>query len=427
MTTLETVRPGGRTEGAEHPDRAFRALWAATGVSQAGSAVSNVAIPLCAAVTLRATPAQMTLLTVIELAPALLIRVPAAEWSDRLRRPRAPVMAACNLVQAAVMGLIPALWWAGALTMATLLVLAAVASSALGVYAALSNPLLNEILPRDRLVEATGRLQATRSAADIGGPALGGGLLAVLAAPGVVLADAVSFLASAALLTRVRAPAPAERPARAAGPEAARGNAGGTARLAVTILRLSQVRAMMGVAFVQGVIQPVLVLFLLHDLHMRPSTIGLLLAFGAVGGVTGGMLVGRVQRRFGTVRTVAFGAAVNVAGLSLLPFASAGPAGMAGLVLLELGGSLGGTLLIASVFGGLQAAAPRDRVARVMAIAMTLLQVATLAGVPLGGALSTVAGTRWTMIAAFGLLLATELPALARWAASGWAPCTWSE
>jgi predicted MFS family arabinose efflux permease len=443
MTALETAppaEPGGKTGpgdgsgSARFPNGAFRALWAATGVSQAGSAVSNVAIPLCAAVTLGASAPQMTGLAMIELVPSLLIRMPAAAWSDRLRRPRVPLMSACNLAQAVTMGAVPVLWWTGALTMLMLFALATVASLALGVYSALSNPVLNSIVPKQHLVDATGKLSATRSAADISGPTLGGMLLAVLAAPAVVLVDAVSFLASAVLLIRVH---PAEAGARTADraetaapvskqqPDTAGAEPVSTAgswRFAVSLLRRSQVRAVMAVAFIQGLTQPVLVLFLVRGLDMRSSAIGLLLALGAVGGVGGGWQVGGIQRRLGAVRTVALGAAANVAALALLPFAAAGLTGMAGLVLLELGGSFGGTLLIASVFGGLQTAAPRERVARVMAAAMMLLQAAGLAGVPLGGALATLFGLRTTMVAAFGLTVCILGPQLIRWAATGWAP-----
>ncbi|MFI8083382.1 MFS transporter [Kitasatospora sp. NPDC086009] len=455
MTT--TALAGGGEQTADppvFPDRPFRALWAATGLSQVGSAVSNVTIPMCAAVTLGASALEMTSLAVVEVLPSLLIRLPAAAWSDGLRRPRAPMMAACNLVQAAIMGSVPLLWWLGALHIVLLLALTAVASAALGVYSALSSPLLVQIVPKAKLVEANGKISATRSVADISGPALGGALLARVAAPYVVLVDALSFLASAALLTRVRpasadtgpADAVAGGPAGAAGPAGTaegavpaepvktaetaktsttwkqRLGAAANVRLALAMGRQSGVRAVVTVSFVNGVTQPVLVLFLVHAVHMGPSLIGSLLALGAVGGVTGGMLVGRAQKRFGSGRTLALGTAVSLLSLALLPFAASGPSAMAGLVLLELAGSFGGTLLIASVFGSLQAAAPKDRIAQVMAMAFVLLQAASLIGVPVGGALAVAFGTRWAMIAAFAVMAAALGPQLVRWALTRWAP-----
>lgn len=457
--TSTTLAGGGEQTSASpvFPDRPFRALWAATGLSQVGSAVSNVTIPMCAAVTLGASALEMTSLAVVEVLPSLLIRLPAAAWSDGLRRPRAPMMAACNLVQAAIMGAVPLLWWFGVLHIVLLLVLAAVASAALGVYSALASPLLVQIVPKAHLVEANGKISATRSIADISGPALGGALLARVAAPYVVLVDALSFLASAALLTRVRPGTTDDRADDRAGTkagltadqdDAANTNAanagtgagteeatGGTSkpakqrlgaaanlRLALAMARQSGVRAMVAVAFVNGVTSPVLVLFLVRSVHMRPSLIGTLLALGAVGGVTGGMLVGRAQKRLGPGRTLALGTAVSLLSLALLPFTTAGSSAMAGLVLLELAGSFGGTLLVATVFGNLQAAAPKDRIAQVMAMAFVLLQAASLIGVPVGGALAIAFGTRWAMIAAFAVMAAALGPQLVRWALTRWAP-----
>ncbi|MEV0533728.1 MFS transporter [Kitasatospora sp. NPDC050463] len=455
--TPTTLADGGEQTSASpvFPDRPFRALWAATGLSQVGSAVSNVTIPMCAAVTLGASALEMTSLAVAEVLPSLLIRLPAAGWSDGLRRPRAPMMAACNLVQAAIMGAVPLLWWLGVLHMVLLLVLAAVASAALGVYSALASPLLVQIVPKAHLVEANGKISATRSIADISGPALGGALLARIAAPYVVLVDALSFLASAALLTRVRPgtaddgagatadptadqenadtraatgadPAAGTSPEKATGgtskPPKQRLGAAANLRLALAMARQSGVRAMVAVAFVNGVTQPVLVLFLVRSVHMGPSLIGTLLALGAVGGVTGGLLVGRAQKRLGSGRTLALGTAVSLLSLALLPFTTAGPSAMAGLVLLELAGSFGGTLLVATVFGSLQAAAPKDRIAQVMAMAFVLLQAASLIGVPVGGALAIAFGTRWAMIAAFAVMAAALGPQLVRWAVTRWAP-----
>lgn len=58
------------------------------------------------------------------------------------------------------------------------------------------------------------------------------------------------------------------------------------------------------------------------------------------------------------------------------------------MVVFELFGSLGGTVMIATFYGRLQTAAPPGGVARVMAFAGTLLQLAALAGIGLGGVLA---------------------------------------
>jgi hypothetical protein len=57
---------------------------------------------------------------------------------------------------------------------------------------------------RSHIVEGNSKLEASRSAAQVGGPGLGGALVELLTAPYAVLADAISFLASSLLILRIR-------------------------------------------------------------------------------------------------------------------------------------------------------------------------------------------------------------------------------
>ncbi|HKT04729.1 MAG TPA: MFS transporter, partial [Rugosimonospora sp.] len=187
-------------ELARFPGRDFRTLWVAVFVSQIGSAVTLVAVPLIAVVVLHATPGQMSLVAAADMVPSFLARVPVAAWSDRVLR-RVPTMVACNLAQATAIGLVPLLWWRGALTLPALLAVVACSSLLLGAYGSLASPVVVTLVPPEHLVTANGRMSATHSVADVGGAGLAGLLLAALAAPVVVLVDAVSFVVSALLLT----------------------------------------------------------------------------------------------------------------------------------------------------------------------------------------------------------------------------------
>ncbi len=405
----------GETVTGRFPDGSFLAYWSAVGVSQFGSAVSTMAVPLIAVVTLRLTAGQMAWLTVFETLPALLVRVPAAAWSDRLRGRLFP-MVGCNVVQAVIMGAIPLLWWQGRLSFPALLLLVTAASLALGVNTSLSPPLLVRIVPGEHLVDANGRTSATRSVADISGPAAAGALMAVLAAPLVVLVDAASFLLSALLLLRVRVP---REPGQARGRRAG-GTAGDIPRLARDLARRSGVQAMVALSFVQGTVQPILVLFMTDELRLGKTAIGLLVSLGAVGGVGAGLLVGRVLGRYGPGRTVALGAVVSVCSLAALPFAGPGFSGAASVVLFELASSFGGTIMAATVFGALQGTAPEGKVARVMALTGTLLQIGALAGISAGGTLAELAGLRTAVGIAALLMPLVLLPQVARWYSARW-------
>lgn len=400
------------------PSRDFRALWAALGVSQLGTAVSAVAIPLIAVLALGASPAQMSLLVAIELAPAFLIRIPAATWSDSLTS-RVPLMTACNVVRAAIVGLVPLLWWFDALSFGFLLLVIGVGSLLTGVYASLSTPVLVDVVPPAHLVSANGRMSATRSVADVSGPALGGALLAILAAPFVVIADAVSFLLSAVLLTRVREQR-GRVAARSDAPRPAGRRTGDLTRLGSALVRRSGFRALLVVAFCNGAAEPVLVLFLVHDLQLLPSVIGLLLALGALGGVTGGLLVGRIISGRGPGTALSVGVACMLVAFAVLPFGVAGSSGAVAVIGFELAGSFGGTVLIATVFGTLQGAAPPGKVARVMALAMTFLQVAAVVGALVGGLLGTFVGPRATIAVLAVVLFGSLAPVLLWWRARNW-------
>ncbi|MEU1882596.1 MFS transporter [Streptosporangium sp. NPDC020072] len=414
LAATVTTRPEGNVaEG--FPDRGFKAYWSAIGVSQFGTAVSMVTIPMVAVLTIGATPGQMTWLVVMELAPAMLAGVPAAAWADTLHR-RLPPLIGCNVVQALVVGAIPLLWWLGSLNYPALLALVGVSSLVRGLQSALSSPILVQIVPREHLVDANGKTNATRSVADIGGPAAGGMLMAVLAAPLVVLADALSFLLSAALLTRVRTPPPSGRAPR----ERSRGTLGEVVRLARALGRRSGVQALATLCVAQGIMQPILVLFLVRELGLGPAPIGLLLGLGAVGGVGGGLLLGRVIGRHGPGRTLALGTAVSMCSLLALPFSAPGVSGAAAVVLFELAGSLGGTVMAATVYGTLQSAAKDGEVAKVMALAGTFLQVGGLVGSFAGGALATAFGLRAAAGTAAALMPLLLLPQLVRWYTARW-------
>lgn len=150
-----TAETGPEPPGSTYPSRGFVAYWTSVGISQFGSAMSLVAIPLVAAVSLGASPGQMSVVATAGMLPSLLIGVPAATWSDSLRE-RLPVMVSCALVQAVIMTAVPVLWLLDLLTIASLAALVAAASLARGVYTTLANPLLVQLVPRPDLVDATG-------------------------------------------------------------------------------------------------------------------------------------------------------------------------------------------------------------------------------------------------------------------------------
>src|ERR1700757_290985 len=195
--------------------RDFGFLWAGDSISGFGSAITTVALPLVAVSTLHASVGMVALLTAATWLPWMLIGLPAGTWVDRW--PRRRTLLTADLVSAAVLAAIPIAAWTGVLTVAMLLAAALAAGTSSMFFSLAFNAYLPHLLTSDDRLEGNTRLQTSAQAAQVAGPGLGG-LLAQLAGPVCgLLADALTFLVSAACLLGVRAgpeprSAPANRP-----------------------------------------------------------------------------------------------------------------------------------------------------------------------------------------------------------------------
>src|SRR5207253_6513671 len=83
----------------------FVKLWAGQTISRFGSEISQLAIPLTAALVLNSSPAQMGLLAAFEFAPFLLLSLLAGVWVDRIYR--RPVLIVADIGRALLLGSIP--------------------------------------------------------------------------------------------------------------------------------------------------------------------------------------------------------------------------------------------------------------------------------------------------------------------------------
>ncbi|HUH15403.1 MAG TPA: MFS transporter, partial [Gaiellaceae bacterium] len=198
-------RPGGLWR---HRD--FLWLWSSQTVSQFGSQVSLLALPLVAIAVLGASAFEVALLGVVEFLPFLLFSLPAGVWVDRL--PRRPILVVADLVRAAALATIPIAYWLDGLTIWQLYAVGFVVGIGTVFFDVAYQSYLPSLVARDELSEGNSKLEVSRSAAQLGGPGVGGVLISILTAPMAVAVDAVSFVVSALLLGRIRS---AERePAR---------------------------------------------------------------------------------------------------------------------------------------------------------------------------------------------------------------------
>src|SRR4051812_3503326 len=179
----------------------FRRLWIGDTVSQLGTQLSQLALPVLAVTVLHAGARDMGLLAAAETLAFLVVGLPAGAWVDRWRKKR--VLVGGDLVRAVVFGSIPLVWAFGRLTLVQLYVVALVAGIATVFFDVAYQSYLPSLVSRNQVVDGNAKLQATQSVAQVAGPAIGGGLLRVVSAPILVAADAVSYALSALFVSRI--------------------------------------------------------------------------------------------------------------------------------------------------------------------------------------------------------------------------------
>jgi MFS family permease len=292
----------------------FRRFFAGQSVSLVGDQVSGIALPLVGVLVLHASAAQMGYLTTAGLLPNLLFSLHAGALVDRRGRRRQTMLAA-DLGRAALLVSIPVAYWLGALTLTQLYVVGFLTGVLSVLFFVSYSTLFVSLVPRQRYVEANSLLNGSRALSFVGGPSLGGLIVQVLSAPAALVADAVSFVASAVALSRISPVEPPTDPAEH-----------GHLRAGLEYIRHSPVMranllASSTINFFNFVFFALFILFATRSLHVQPGVLGVVLGAGAIGGVIGSILTGRIGRRIGIGPAYALGCFVFPAPLVLVPLA----------------------------------------------------------------------------------------------------------
>ncbi|MCX5192453.1 MFS transporter [Streptomyces sp. NBC_00249] len=273
----------------------FRPLWIADAVSQSGSAVTLLALPLVAIGTLDATPFEAGLLVMSEYLAFLLIGLPAGAWVDRL--PLRPLMVAGDLGRAVLLLSIPVAGWLGVLTLPQLYAVGFGMSVCTVFFDVAAQSALPQLVDGERLVQANVRLEATRNITQVGGPGLAGALVGALTAPVALVADALSYTVSALLVARVRplAKQSGARPVTTLRADIAEGLRFVFGHPALRALTLAA-----AVSNLCGTVGASMLLVLLAgDLGLSPLLCGAVFTAEAVGGLIGSLLTRRIAAALG--------------------------------------------------------------------------------------------------------------------------------
>ena len=173
----------------------FLKLWTAETISQFGTQVSLLAIPLVAVTLLDATPFEVAMLGTIEFLPFILFSLPAGAWVDRLRR--RPILIVGDIGRALLLVSIPVAYALDVLTIWQLYVVGFAAGTLTVFFDVAYQSYLPSLVDRDQLIEGNSKMEVTRTLAQTAGPAISGGLIGVLTAPIAILVDSISYGISA--------------------------------------------------------------------------------------------------------------------------------------------------------------------------------------------------------------------------------------
>jgi predicted MFS family arabinose efflux permease len=136
-----------------------------------------------------------------------------------------------------------------------------------------------------------------------------------------------------------------------------------------------------------------------RNLHAPAAVIGGVLAVGGCGGILGGVLAGRINRRLGSGRAVLAAAALGGPCALLAPLGTPllGPWSVGAGV---FGGSVTSAVYNAGVLSHRQGSTPRELLSRVASAVRMVTSTALPVGALVGGALATGVGPCTTMIVA---------------------------
>ena len=277
-------------------DRDFRRLWVGQTASQLGEHTSLVVLPLFAVLQLNAGAGQLGVLRAVGQVPVLLLSLFVGAWVDRWRSRTVMVLTDAGrtlaLGAAAVAGV---LGWLG---LPALFVVAFAVGTLSVFFDVAYQASLVRLVRHDQLVRGNSALEASRSAAQIGGPALGGALMSLLSAPIAAATGALFFALSFLSIRRIRRresiPESSIRPPRVGRriQEGLRFVAGDTSLRTVCL-------ASAAFQFSFAATMTDYLLFLPRELHLSGTAVGLALAATGPGALLGSMLAARLPSRFG--------------------------------------------------------------------------------------------------------------------------------
>jgi MFS family permease len=277
----------------------FLKLWSAETISQFGSQTGQLALPFVAILVLDASAFQVAALGTVEFLPFILFTLPAGVWVDRL--PRRPILIVGDLGRFALYATVPVAYVADVLTLEQLYIVGFLVGICTVFFDVAYQSYLPALVTREQIIDGNSKLEISRSAAQVGGPGLGGALVEIFTAPYAVLVDAVSFLASGLFILRIRKQEPAPEIATVDGRKPSLWT--DLKEGLRFVLGNPNLRAQAGCTATSNlfgsVMFSILLVFAVRELDLSAGVIGLVFSIGAAGSLVAALSATRISRRFG--------------------------------------------------------------------------------------------------------------------------------
>jgi hypothetical protein len=401
----------GSRLGRRQLGRQFRWLWAAYAVSAYGSWFGFGAFPLVAILVLHCGPAEVAALSAAGLAAGAAVAVPLGPWVE-FRRKR-PVMMAMDLIRFAALLSIPATFALGWLSFAQLLVVSVITAAAKIAFGSASGAYLKQVVAAEDLLVANARFESTTWTATVSGPPLGGAAIGLFGPVTTILADAVSYLLSAAGVGMIGVGKGAAREPRPSRAGASRLRAadlldGWRYLLSHPMLRPLLFNRLMVGGLIMAT-EPLVAVLMLGDLHFPPWQYGLSFAVPCVGGLIGSRLARRLVARYGRHRVILGAGWLRACWPIGMAFIRPGAAGVVLVIVVQLGliTCMGVYNPVLSTYRLEQA--PAERVARMLSAWSVSGSLTTAAMTALWGVLASLTSPRIGIAVAGVLMLGTPL------------------
>lgn len=372
----------------------FMRLWVGETVEWFGDQITFFALPSIAAVVFKADAFNMGILFALEYLAFPVLGTFVGVLGDRW--PRRPMMIVANIVQVVVLSSIPIAFLLGYLTLFQLFVVATIMGISSVFFAVAYQSYLPSLVERQNLIEANSKLQASESAANVGGPSLWGSLTQLFGPALSIAADALATLIAAFAIFSISKPEQSHS-STAEGDFSKELREGAHVVFSNPLLRnLAASTATLNLG--SSIFLAIVFLFMYIELQFSYWLASAVFAVGGIGLVIGSVSAPKFARK-GIGRALAVSLFTNGVGLLAIPIASYSPAASAPILAMSLlVSNVGLQVYNVNQISLRQAMVPDRLQGRMNATMRTIVWSALPVGAFIGGILGTQLGIVRTII-----------------------------